>query len=44
VAWTLLVTPTATGYEKDKPRFVWFYRDWVVNALNRDLGYDRFIR
>jgi hypothetical protein len=31
------------GYEKDKPRFVWFYRDWVVNALNHDLPYDRFI-
>ncbi len=31
------------GYEKDKPRFVWFYRDWVVNALNRDLPYDQFI-
>ena len=21
------------GYEKDKPRQVWFYRDWVINAL-----------
>ena len=31
------------GYEKDKPRFVWAYRDWVVGALNRDLPYDRFI-
>lgn len=31
------------GFEKDKPRFVWFYRDWVVNALNRDLPYDRFV-
>ena len=31
------------GYEKDKLRFVWFYRDWVVNAINRDLPYDRFI-
>jgi hypothetical protein len=31
------------GYEKDKPRSVYFYRDWVVNALNRDLPYDRFI-
>jgi hypothetical protein len=31
------------GYEKDKPRFVWFYRDWVVNALNRDLPYDKFV-
>ncbi len=31
------------GYEKDKPRFVWFYRDWVINALNRDLPYNQFV-
>ena len=31
------------GYEKDKSRQVWFYRDWVINALNRDLPYDQFI-
>jgi mono/diheme cytochrome c family protein len=31
------------GFEKDKSRQVWFYRDWVINALNRDLTYDRFI-
>jgi hypothetical protein len=31
------------GYEKDKPRFVWFYRDWVIRAHNEDLPYDRFI-
>jgi hypothetical protein len=31
------------GYEKDKPRPVWAYRDWVIGALNRDLPYDRFI-
>jgi hypothetical protein len=31
------------GYEKDKQRNVWFYRDWVINAFNRDLGYDQFI-
>ncbi len=31
------------GYEKDKPRDVWFYRDWVINALNQDLPYDQFI-
>jgi len=31
------------GYEKDKPRIAHFYRDWVVDALNRDLPYDRFI-
>src|SRR5205814_7277166 len=33
----------SNGFEKDKQRFVWFYRDWVVNALNRDLPYDQFI-
>ena len=31
------------GYEKDKSRFVWFYRDWVINAFNRDVPYDRFL-
>ena len=31
------------GFEKDKPRYVWFYRDYVINALNRDLPYDQFI-
>jgi hypothetical protein len=31
------------GYEKDKSRQVWAYRDWVVSALNRDLPYDQFI-
>lgn len=31
------------GFEKDKPRIVWPYRDWVVNAFNRDLPYNDFI-
>lgn len=31
------------GFEKDKSRQIWFYRDWVVDALNRDLPYDQFI-
>lgn len=31
------------GFEKDKTRNVWFYRDWVVKALNDDLPYDAFI-
>jgi hypothetical protein len=31
------------GFEKDKSRQVWFFRDWVIKALNRDLPYDRFI-
>ncbi|MBL8219954.1 MAG: DUF1549 domain-containing protein, partial [Bryobacterales bacterium] len=31
------------GFEKDKQRMVWFWRDWVINAINRDLPYDRFL-
>ena len=31
------------GYEKDKSRAVWFYRDWVVAAFNRDLPYNQFV-
>jgi hypothetical protein len=31
------------GFEKDKPRWVWFYRDWVIRALNRDLPYNQFL-
>ncbi len=31
------------GYEKDKQRAVYFYRDWVINALNQDKPYDQFI-
>ncbi|MCG8602095.1 MAG: PSD1 and planctomycete cytochrome C domain-containing protein [Verrucomicrobiales bacterium] len=30
------------GYEKDRPRSIWPYRDWVVKALNADMPYDRF--
>lgn len=31
------------GFEKDKSRKVWAYRDWVVSALNNDMPYDRFV-
>jgi Protein of unknown function (DUF1549)/Protein of unknown function (DUF1553)/Planctomycete cytochrome C len=32
------------GYERDqlKPG-IWRYRDWVINALNEDMPYDRFV-
>ena len=33
------------GFEFDQARpNAWRYRDWVVDALNRDMPYDRFIR
>ncbi|HQU47157.1 MAG TPA: DUF1549 domain-containing protein, partial [Pirellulales bacterium] len=31
------------GYEKDMPREQWKWRDWVVEALNADMPYDRFL-
>jgi hypothetical protein len=31
------------GFEKDKSRDIYFYRDYVVNAFNRDLPYNQFI-
>ncbi len=33
----------SNGFEKDLPRDQWIWRDWVINALNRDLPYDQFI-
>lgn len=30
------------GYEKDRPRSIWAWRDWVINALNADLPFDEF--
>jgi hypothetical protein len=30
------------GYEKDRPRSIWPYRDWVINSLNADMPFDRF--
>jgi hypothetical protein len=32
------------GYERDNPKpEAWKYRDWVIDALNRDMPYDQFI-
>ena len=30
------------GYEKDRVRSIWPYRDWVIRALNADMPFDRF--
>lgn len=30
------------GYEKDRARTIWPYRDWVLSAINEDMPYDQF--
>jgi len=30
------------GFEKDRDRSIWKYRDWVVDAFNRDLPFNQF--
>ncbi len=30
------------GYEKDLPRSIWPYRDWVIEAFNNDMPFDQF--
>src|SRR5438105_1652 len=30
------------GYEKDRVRSMWPYRDWVIRALNADMPLDQF--
>jgi mono/diheme cytochrome c family protein len=32
----------SNGYERDTPRVMWKYRDWVINALNKDMPFDQF--
>ncbi|HKQ74529.1 MAG TPA: DUF1549 domain-containing protein, partial [Blastocatellia bacterium] len=32
----------SNGYTIDGDRVMWPYRDWVINAFNRDLPFDRF--
>jgi len=35
----------SNGFERNDPRRTfWPYRDWVIDALNRDMPYDRFAR
>jgi muconolactone delta-isomerase len=30
------------GFAEDRPRTMWRYRDWVIDAYNRDLPFDQF--
>lgn len=31
-----------SGYQNDGPRDMWRYRDWVINAFNQNMPFDRF--
>jgi hypothetical protein len=31
------------GYQVDRPREVWPWRDWVISAFNRNLPFDQFL-
>jgi len=31
------------GFEKDRDRSIWPYRDWVINAFNADKPFDQFM-
>lgn len=33
----------SNGYQNDKPRFMWRWRDWVINAFNENKPYDEFL-
>lgn len=32
------------GYQDDRPRTIWPWRDWVIRAFNENLPYDDFVR
>jgi mono/diheme cytochrome c family protein len=33
----------SNGFTRDMPRTIWKYRDWVVDALNRNLPFNQFV-
>jgi mono/diheme cytochrome c family protein len=33
----------SNGYSIDAPRSIWKYRDWVLDALNKDMPFDQFV-
>jgi hypothetical protein len=44
VEWLDLARYSDTfGYQVDRDRFVWPWRDWVIRAFNRNMPYDQFV-
>lgn len=42
-AWLDLARYSDTnGYEKDRSRSIWPYRDWVIHSINADIPFDQF--
>jgi hypothetical protein len=33
----------SNGYNLDDPRDIWKYRDWLIDALNRDMPFNEFV-
>jgi hypothetical protein len=33
----------SNGYQVDHERFMWRWRDWVIEAFNKNMPFDRFI-
>ena len=31
-----------SGYQNDGPRYMWRWRDWVINAINANMPFDQF--
>ena len=31
------------GYEADRPRKIWKYRDWLIEAFNENMSFDQFV-
>src|SRR5258708_6866380 len=32
----------SNGFREDRPRTMWKYRDWLIDALNKDMPFDQF--
>ncbi len=30
------------GYQNDRPRYMWRWRDWVIEAFNKNMPFDQF--
>ena len=30
------------GYQNDRPRYMWRWRDWVIEAFNNNMPFDQF--